>query len=113
MTINEDNVNGVLHMTAEGKGRSRIASTGRSGASKTPAQRKKEALIKFAQPIVATLPIQYREQQVFQNGASEPVRCADNWSPAAASGRRNRYWRVKTASRWHVSAADIVDSVHN
>ncbi|CAD6565486.1 MAG: hypothetical protein CYPHOPRED_005661 [Cyphobasidiales sp. Tagirdzhanova-0007] len=63
MTINEDNVNGVLHMTAEGKGRSRIASTGRSGASKTPAQRKKEALIKFAQPIVATLPIQYREQQ--------------------------------------------------
>ena len=38
-----------------------------SGASgKTAAQKKKDALIKFAQPIIMTLPIEFREKQVGQ-----------------------------------------------
>lgn len=44
-----------------GRGGSRIAG---QPAGKSAAQKKKEAMIKFAQPIIATLPIQYREQQV-------------------------------------------------
>jgi hypothetical protein len=36
----------------------------RAPATKSAAQKKKEALVKFAQPIISTLPIQFREQQV-------------------------------------------------
>jgi len=32
--------------------------------TKTAAQRKKEMVVKFAGPIISTLPIEYREQQV-------------------------------------------------
>lgn len=38
----------------------------RGGVTKSAAQRKKEMVLKFAGPIVATLPIQYREQQPYR-----------------------------------------------
>ncbi|KAK9896433.1 hypothetical protein P389DRAFT_180216 [Cystobasidium minutum MCA 4210] len=56
--------------TARGRGRGRAVA---SGGGKTAAHKQKDQLIKFAQPIISTMPIDFREKQPQRNDAETVI----------------------------------------
>lgn len=71
--------------TARGRGRGRGGAAAGTASARTAQQKKKEAAIRFAAPIIATLPLQFREQQPQRSDMEGVLGALRDLAPGAAT----------------------------